>query len=229
MASRKTGSYILAIDQGTTGTTSLIVDEKGRVVASADLDFKQFYPQPGWVEHDLELIWKSVEYTVSRAIGRAQISSSQIQGIGITNQRETIGIWDRKSGKALHKAIVWQCRRTTDICQRLRSEGHEKWVQRKTGLLLDPYFSATKIQWYLNSSKALLQAARTGKAVVGTMDSFLSFRLSGGGAHITDVSNASRTLLMNLKTLEWDEDLLKLFKVPRACLPKITEIGRAHV
>lgn len=221
MTSQKSGALVLAIDQGTTGTTALLIDSRGRIVATADEDFEQFYPKPGWVEHDLNLIWGTVERTIQKVT--RGVSKNQIKAIGITNQRETVGIWNRKTGKPYGRAIVWQCRRTADYCASLRKKGLESGVQKKTGLLLDPYFSGTKINWMLKNMKGVARLARSGEACVGTMDTFLIHRLSGGVSHVTDVSNASRTLLMNLQTLSWDQSLLKLFGVPEACLPRIVE------
>lgn len=221
MAAKSGRSFVLAIDQGTTGTTALLIDSHGKIVATADEDFQQFYPKPGWVEHDLNLIWETVERTI-RKVTR-NIKTSLIKAIGITNQRETVGFWNRQTGKPYARAIVWQCRRTADICAQLKKAGHEKSIQQTTGLLLDPYFSGTKMQWLLNQSKSLRRDATTGQACAGTIDSFLIFRLSGGRSHVTDVSNASRTMLMSLKTLNWDDGLLRLFKIPRACLPEIVD------
>ncbi len=214
-------SHVLAIDQGTTGTTVLILDRHLSVRAKVNQEFRQIFPKPGWVEHDLDDIWGSTVATVQRALREAGLRGNEIAAIGITNQRETTGLWDRRSGRPLHHAIVWQDRRTTDECARLKAEGHEPRVREKTGLVLDPYFSATKLRWLLDHVKGAREQAAAGQAAFGTIDSFLVWRLTGGAAHVTDVSNASRTLLMDLRTREWDRELLDLFDVPRAVLPEI--------
>jgi len=214
-------SHVLAIDQGTTGTTVLILDRRLSVRAKVNQEFRQIFPKPGWVEHDLDDIWGSTVATVQRALREAGLRGNEIAAIGITNQRETTGLWDRRSGRPLHHAIVWQDRRTTDECARLKAEGHEPRVREKTGLVLDPYFSATKLRWLLDHVKGAREQAAAGQVAFGTIDSFLVWRLTGGAAHVTDVSNASRTLLMDLRTREWDRELLDLFDVPRAVLPEI--------
>jgi glycerol kinase len=215
--------YILAIDQGTTSTRAIVFDKRLSPKASAQKEFKQFYPASGHVEHDAEEIWKSVLLTARAAIKKAKIKASDIRSIGITNQRETTVIWDRKSGKPIHRAIVWQDRRTAETCKTLRSEGHEPLVTRKTGLLLDPYFSGTKIAWLLDNVKGARMRAEAGELCFGTIDSFLIWRLTGGNVHATDATNASRTLLYNIHTGEWDDELLALIKVPRGLLPQIKD------
>jgi glycerol kinase len=220
-------SHVLAIDQGTTGTTVLILDRRLAVRARVNQEFRQIFPKPGWVEHDLDDIWGSTIVTVQRALREAGLSGRDIAAIGITNQRETTGLWDRRTGRPLHHAIVWQDRRTTDACARLKAEGHEPRVREKTGLVLDPYFSATKLRWLLDHVKGARQKAQEGTVAFGTIDTFLAWRLTGGAAHVTDVSNASRTLLMDLRTREWDRELLELFDVPRSVLPEIRP--SAHV
>lgn len=215
-------SYILAIDQGTTGTTALLVDENLKVQGKETVDFPQYYPKPGWVEHDLDEIWHSVLKAVESLFNKTGISPKSIEAIGITNQRETTCFWNKdEMGSALGKAIVWQDRRTTDFCSQLKKKGLEKAVRKKTGLLLDPYFSGTKIYWRLKNDAGLQARARKGKVCFGTIDSFLLYRMSG--QHRTDVSNASRTLLMDLKSCQWDDDLIKTFKVPREILPEICD------
>ena len=213
--------HILTIDQGTTGTTASLMTVSGSVIARADLDYRQHYPKPGWVEHKPEEIWKSVTDTVASCIKKAKVNPESIAAIGITNQRETVVFWDRKTGKAIGNAIVWQDRRTTEDCERMKADGVEPMVKAKTGLLLDPYFSATKIKWMLDNTSGLRARAERGEIACGTVDTFLLWRLTGGHSHKTDVSNASRTLLMNLETCQWDDELLKLFNVPRAILPSI--------
>jgi glycerol kinase len=214
-------SHVLAIDQGTTGTTVLVLDRRLAVRAKVNQEFRQIFPKPGWVEHDLDDIWGSTLATVQRALREAGLRGADVAAIGITNQRETTGIWDRLSGRPLHHAIVWQDRRTTEACARLKADGHEPRVREKTGLVLDPYFSATKLRWLLDNVKGAREKAEAGALAFGTIDTFLAWRLTGGKAHVTDVSNASRTLLMDLRTREWDRGLLDLFGVPRSVLPEI--------
>ena len=214
------GSYILAIDQGTTGTTALLVDNNLNIKGKATQDFPQHFPEPSWVEHDLDEIWLSVLKAIDTVFKETGVSAREVVAVGITNQRETTCLWKRdEKGTALGKAIVWQDRRTADYCAKLKARGIEKKIQKKTGLLLDPYFSATKLHWRLQKDPSLLSLAKQGQLCFGTIDSFLLYRMSG--EHKTDVSNASRTLLMDLKTCQWDDDLLKLFKVPRSVLPEI--------
>jgi glycerol kinase len=214
-------TYVLAIDQGTTGTTVLILDRRLAVRAKVNQEFRQIFPRPGWVEHDLEDIWGSTISTVQRALREAGLRGQDIAAIGITNQRETTGLWERRSGRAVHHAIVWQDRRTTEVCAQLKQAGHEPRVREKTGLVLDPYFSATKLRWLLDNVKGAREKAEAGALAFGTVDTFLTWRLTAGEAHVTDVSNASRTLLMDLRTREWDRELLDLFGVPRSVLPDI--------
>jgi glycerol kinase len=214
-------SHVLAIDQGTTGTTVMILDRRLQVRAKVNQEFRQIFPKPGWVEHDLDDIWGSTVGTVQRALREAGLRGGDVAAIGITNQRETTGLWDRRSGRPLHHAIVWQDRRTTDECARLKVAGHEPRVREKTGLVLDPYFSATKIRWLLDNVKGAREKADQGQVAFGTVDTFLVWRLTGGEAHVTDVSNASRTLLMDLRTRQWERELLDLFGVPRSVLPEI--------
>jgi glycerol kinase len=215
------GSFILALDQGTTGTTVALMDHQGRVWASVNHEFPQVYPRPGWVEHRPTDIWSSLEKGIRAILRRKLCKPTDIVAIGITNQRETAMLWDRRNGEPLNNAIVWQCRRTTDFCASLKAAGHEKAVQRKTGLMLDPYFSAGKIRWLLRHTRGIGRLLKTGRVAAGTMDSYLIWRLSGGYNHVTDVSNASRTSLMNLGSLSWDPQLLDLFEVPATILPRI--------
>jgi glycerol kinase len=212
--------YILAIDQGTTGSTALLVGHDLRVHDRCTVDFPQHFPRPGWVEHDPEEIWASICRAIAGVLQQNTIKAGQIQAIGITNQRETTLLWERANGRAVARAIVWQCRRTADICRRLKQQGLEPLYRQRTGLLLDPYFSGTKLNWLLQDS-AVAARARHGELAFGTIDSFLAWRLTGGRAHVSDVSNASRTLLMNLETLAWDDELLAPLDVPRAVLPEI--------
>lgn len=222
--------YIISIDQGTTSTRTAIVNQSGGLVGQNSHDFRQIFPNPGWVEHDPEEIWQTTLSTLKKSLEQTRIGGEQIAAIGITNQRETVVVWDRKTGKPLYNAIVWQCRRTQDVCEKLKRNNKEKSVSQKTGLVIDPYFSATKIQWILKHVSGAREKARRGELAAGTIDSFLLWRLTGGESHKTDVSNASRTMLMNIHTGWWDEDLLKLFEVPEALLPEIApssgEFGR---
>lgn len=216
--------YIMAIDQGTTGTTVVLVDHSGKVRGKAGQDYAQIYPKPGWVEHDPEVIWKTVEEASREALKKSQIAVHEIKAIGITNQRETVVAWDSTTGRTLYNAIVWQCRRTTDFCARLKkNKALEKKVKAKTGLVLDPYFSGTKMNWLLKNVESVKSAHKNGRLKFGTIDCFLLNRLTGGAVHKTDVSNASRTLLMDLKTTQWDKDLLKIFAVPKDTLPEISD------
>ena len=214
-------SYLMALDQGTTSSRAIVFSASGEVVSVAQQEFKQYYPQPGWVEHDAEEIWTSQRDVACDALTRAQLKAGDIRAIGITNQRETVVVWDRGTGVPLHPAIVWQDRRTADVCDRLRAAGHESMVHARTGLLFDPYFSATKIAWILDNVKGAREAAEEGKLACGTVDSWLIYKLTGGRMHVTDASNASRTLLMNIHGGDWDDELLGIFNVPRAILPAI--------
>jgi glycerol kinase len=219
---------ILAIDQGTTGTTSLVMDVRGATLGRATRDLPQHFPEPGLVEHDAEEIWQTVLASVEAALQAAGVGGDRIAAIGITNQRETTLIWERATGRPIHRAIVWQDRRTAPRCAELREAGHEARVRETTGLVLDPYFSGTKITWILDHEGDGRARARAeaGELAFGTIDSFLVWRLSGGAAHVTDVTNASRTLLMSLATLDWDDAMLALHRVPRAILPEI--VGSAE-
>ncbi|HHH11675.1 MAG TPA: glycerol kinase GlpK, partial [Sorangium sp.] len=214
-------NLLLAIDQGTTGTTALVMDLQGNTLGRKTSEFRQHFPQPGWVEHDAEDIWRSVEETTAGALASAAITGKRIAAIGVTNQRETTLLWEREGGAPIHRAIVWQDRRTSDQCDKLRASGHLARTRALTGLVLDPYFSGTKVAWLLDNVPHARERANRGELAFGTIDSFLIQRLSGGQVHATDVTNASRTLLMNLKTLDWDEHMLALLQVPRAVLPKI--------
>jgi glycerol kinase len=212
---------LLAIDQGTTGSTSLIMDRSGTTLGRKTVEFEQHYPQPGWVEHDADAIAESVVEATAGALDNAGVDGEAIAAIGITNQRETTLLWDRRSGKPIHRAIVWQDRRTSARCSELRAAGHEDDARRITGLVFDPYFSGTKIEWLLDHVDGARKRAEAGELCFGTIDSFLIHRLSGGAAHVTDVTNASRTLLMSLETLSWDDSMLERLRVPRAILPSI--------
>ncbi len=212
---------VLAIDQGTTGTTALLLDTNLNTLAKFNQEFRQIFPRPGWVEHDAEDIWASVEATVAGVLAKAGVGVERIAAIGITNQRETTVLWDRATSRPVHNAIVWQCRRTTDRCAALKEAGHEAAVRQTTGLVLDPYFSGTKLAWLLDEVDGARARAARGELAFGTIDTFLTWRLTGGTAHVTDASNASRTLLMDLKSMAWDEGMLDLLRVPRSVLPEI--------
>ncbi len=215
--------YILAIDQGTTSTRAIVYDKKLNPKARAQKEFKQFFPASGWVEHDPEEIWKSVLLTVRSALRKAGIAGRDIASIGITNQRETVVVWDRKTGKPVHKAIVWQDRRTAEFCKDLKAAGHETLFTQKTGLLLDPYFSGTKLNWVLDNVRGARARAEKGELCFGTIDSFLIWRLTGGKVHATDATNASRTLMCNIHDGQWDDELLRILNIPRALLPEIKD------
>ena len=216
-----TDDLILAIDQGTTGSTIALMDTDGRLLTSVNHEFPQIFPQPGWVEHDPESIWQSVLKGLTAVFSDTDYAVSQVAAIGITNQRETAVLWDSSTGEAVHNAIVWQCRRTTDVCEGLKAAGHEALIKAKSGLMLDPYFSATKFKWLLDNAPNARSLLAEGRLLAGTIDTYLMWRLSNGKAHKTDVSNASRTSLMSLETLDWDNELLHIFGVPHDILPEI--------
>ncbi|MDI9335973.1 MAG: glycerol kinase GlpK [Gammaproteobacteria bacterium] len=211
--------YLLAIDQGTTSSRAVLFDKQGRVVATGQKEFKQYFPQSGWVEHDATEIWQSVLEVIDMALAKANASIQEVTAIGITNQRETTVVWHRQTGQPIGHAIVWQDRRSSEICQNLQH--YSQFLQEKTGLLLDPYFSATKLCWLLHHNKQVHDLAKIGELAFGTIDSWLVWCLTQGRSHITDVSNASRTMLMDLHTQQWDEELLKIFQIPPSLLPTI--------
>jgi glycerol kinase len=215
--------HLLAIDQGTTSSRAMIFDNAGTVVAKAQREFEQIYPHQGWVEHDPETIWRDCLTTCVTALKQADLTSRSIAGIGIANQRETTILWDRKSGEPIYNAIVWQDRRTAYICDRLRGQGLEPRITEKTGLLLDPYFSATKIAWLLDHVDGARKKSEAGQLAFGTIDCFLVWRLTAGKSHVTDVTNASRTMLYNIHTQKWDDDLLQTFGIPRSLLPEVLD------
>jgi glycerol kinase len=217
------GRYILALDQGTSGSTALVVDAEGVVRARGYAEMPQHYPQPGWVEHDAEAIWSTTVQAAASALARAGLQGRDVAAVGITNQRETTLVWDRSTGAPLHRAIVWQCRRTANACDRLRAAGHEPLVRARTGLVLDAYFSGTKIAWLLEHVPDARRRAARGELAFGTVDSWLLWKLTGGRVHATDVSNASRTLCLNLATVEWDDEMCALLGVPREMLPAVVD------
>ena len=212
---------ILAIDQGTTGTRTYLFDHSGKVVGSAYQEFTQYFPKPGWVEHDANEIWRTVEETGKKALRSAGVKPAQIAAIGITNQRETTVIWDRKTGNPIHKAIVWQCRRTAHRCDQLKAQGKGKFFLNKTGLVIDAYFSGTKVEWLLQNVSGAAKKAARGELAFGTIDTWLLWNLTGGRSHATDYSNASRTLLFDIRRKQWDPQLLKTLHVPSSLLPKV--------
>lgn len=212
---------VIAIDQGTTGTTALIMGRDGSVLGRATSEFTQYYPKPGWVEHDAEEIWRVTLDVVGRAIAAAGIDGAELAAVGITNQRETTVVWDRRSGRPAHRALVWQSRQSAEICERLRAAGHEEWIRRRTGLVLDPYFSASKIRWILDRVPDGQKLAESGDLLFGTIDSWLLWKLTGGEVHVTEPTNASRTLLYDIHQRRWALGLLELFDIPRTMLPKV--------
>jgi glycerol kinase len=220
--------FVLALDQGTTSSRSILFDHAGRIVATAQREFTQHFPQSGWVEHDAEEIWATQAATIAEVLARARATVADVSAVGITNQRETTVLWDRASGRPVARAIVWQDRRTADPCARLKAGGHEPEVMRRTGLLLDPYFSGTKLAWLLDSDPSLRKRAERGELAFGTIDSWLAYKLSGGSQHLTDATNASRTLLLNIGTGEWDEHMLDLLRIPRAVLPRVVSSSLRH-
>ena len=213
--------YILALDQGTTSSRAIVFDRRGRPRASAQREFPQHFPAPGWVEHDPRDLWESSRLTALGALAQADLTARDIAALGLTNQRETTLLWDRRTGRPLHRAIVWQDRRTAPLCTQLKRAGHEPRFRRKTGLLLDPYFSGTKLAWLLDHVPGARRRAGRGELAFGTVDTWLLWQLTGGKVHATDASNASRTLLLNLRTGDWDAELLKLLRIPREVLPEV--------
>ncbi|WP_125589580.1 glycerol kinase GlpK [Companilactobacillus jidongensis] len=213
--------YIMAIDEGTTSTRAIIFDKQGSKVADAQREFTQHFPEPGWVEHDANEIWNAVQSTIANVFIESGIKPNQIKGIGITNQRETTVIWDKKTGLPIYNAIVWQSRQTTDIANKLKEDGYDDMIHEKTGLLIDSYFSATKIRWILDHVEGAQERAEKGELLFGTIDSWLLWKLTGGATHVTDYSNASRTMLFNIHELKWDQEILKALNIPEVMLPEV--------
>ena len=213
--------YIMALDQGTTSSRCILFDKNGNIKSMAQREFAQIFPHDGWVEHDPMVIWSTQISVATEALLKIGGSWEDIHGIGITNQRETVIVWDRATGEPVYNAIVWQCRRTADYCDELRERGLEAMIKDKCGLLPDPYFSATKVKWILDNVEGARERAERGELCLGTVDTWLIYNLTGGKAHATDYSNASRTMLYNINTLEWDDELLRLFGVPRSMLPEV--------
>jgi glycerol kinase len=220
--------FILSFDQGTTSSRAIVFDRNGLPVAASQKEFTQFYPKPGWVEHDAEEIWSTQVGVAHEAITKAGIESANIAAIGITNQRETTVVWNRNTGKPIYNAIVWQDRRTADFCDQLKNEGKSRLILEKTGLIIDAYFSATKIRWILDNVKGARKQAEDGQLTFGTIDSWLVWNLTRGGLHITDVSNASRTMLFNIHTLQWDQELLNIFSIPASMLPEVRSSSEVY-
>ena len=213
--------YILSFDQGTTSSRAIIFNKTGSIIASAQKEFTQIFPQPGWVEHDANEIWSTQIGVAAEAVSKAGLGVKEIAAIGITNQRETTVVWDKSTGIPIYNAIVWQDRRTADYCDSLKAEGHAATIQQKTGLIIDAYFSATKLKWILDNVEGARAKAEQGDLLFGTIDSWLVWKLTNGLVHVTDVSNASRTMLFNIHTLSWDSELLQLFNIPAAVLPEV--------
>lgn len=213
--------YILALDQGTTSSRAIIFDHDGKIVTVAQREFKQYFPKPGWVEHNANEIWGSVLAVMAEAFGSADIDPNEIAGIGITNQRETAVVWEKESGRPVYNAVVWQSRQTADICEELKAAGHSDMVRDKTGLLIDAYFSGTKVKWILDNVEGAREKAENGELLFGTIDTWLIWKLSGGKAHVTDYSNASRTLMYNIYEQKWDDELLDILTVPKSMLPEV--------
>lgn len=213
--------YIMALDLGTTSCRCIIFDKNGRICSAAQKEFTQYFPQPGWVEHDAEEIWATQTGLMYEAMSKIDITINEIAGIGITNQRETTVLWDKETGRPVHKAIVWQCRRTAGYCDELKKLGMAEFFRSKTGLVLDAYFSATKLRWLLDNAAGARERAEKGKLLFGTVDSWIIWKLTGGKVHVTDYSNASRTMLFNIHTLKWDEEILRVLKIPQQILPEV--------
>jgi glycerol kinase len=220
--------YILALDQGTTSSRSVVFDKKGNIVSVAQKEFTQYFPKPGWVEHDPLEIWSSQVSTAAEATTKKGIYGADIAAIGITNQRETVVVWDRKTGKPVYNAIVWQDKRTSNYCDELKSQGKSKLIRQKTGLVIDSYFSGTKVKWILDNVEGARKSADAGDLIMGTIDSWLIWNMTKGELHITDVTNASRTLLFNINTLEWDDELLELFTIPKSMLPQVKQSSEVY-
>lgn len=213
--------YVLAIDEGTTSTRALIIDHAGMIVADAQREFPQYFPQPGWVEHNANEIWNAVLSTIATAFINSGIQPRQIAGVGITNQRETTVVWDKQTGLPIYNAVVWQSRQTSSIAEKLKADGHSELIHAHTGLLIDAYFSATKIRWILDQVPGAQERAENGELMFGTIDTWISWKLSGGAIHVTDYTNASRTMLFNIHTLQWDDEILRILNIPKVMLPEV--------
>ena len=220
--------FILALDQGTTSSRAILFNHSGNIVATAQKEFEQFFPKPGWVEHDANEIWTSVLACMAEVLRKADIEPSEVAGIGITNQRETAVVWDKNTGRPIYKAVVWQSRQTDEICNELRDQGYNDLFREKTGLLIDPYFSGTKVKWILDNVEGAREKADNGDLLFGTIDSWLVYKLSGNKTHITDYSNAARTLMFNIYDLEWDDELLEILTVPKSMLPEVRQSSEVY-
>lgn len=223
-----TKKYIMALDQGTTSSRAILFDKKGRIFHSAQQEFTQYFPKSGWVEHNADEIWSSVLSVIAGVLSEKNISAEQIEGIGITNQRETTVVWDKHTGNPIYNAIVWQSRQTADICDNLKESGYNDLFRDKTGLLIDAYFSGTKVKWILDNVEGAREKAENGDLLFGTIDTWIIWKLSGGAAHVTDYSNASRTLMYNIHELQWDEELLSILGVPASMLPKVCPSSKVY-
>ncbi|MFC5626334.1 glycerol kinase GlpK [Algoriphagus winogradskyi] len=221
-------TYIMALDQGTTSSRAILFDKKGKIISVAQKDFKQHFPKAGWVEHDPDEIWTSQSSVMIESLVNKKIKANQVAAIGITNQRETTIVWDRKTGKAIYNAIVWQDRRTANYCNELKDKGHSEMVVSKTGLIIDAYFSATKIKWILDNVDGARKKAEAGELAFGTVDSWLIWNLTSGKTHITDITNASRTMLFNIHSQEWDQELMDLFEIPASLLPDVKSCSEVY-
>lgn len=213
--------FILSLDQGTTSSRAILFNKAGQTVFSGQKEFSQYFPKPGWVEHNANEIWGSILSVIAEVLSESGIKPEQIAGIGITNQRETTVVWDKETGEPIYNAIVWQSRQTVEICEKLKSMGYNDLFRNKTGLIIDAYFSGTKVKWILDNIEGAREKANQGKLLFGTIDSWLIWKLSGGKAHVTDYSNASRTLMFNIYDLKWDEELLEILDVPKTMLPDV--------
>lgn len=221
-------NYIIALDQGTTSSRAIIFDRDANVVCSAQKEFAQHYPQPGWVEHDPMEIFATQSATMVEALAQAGISHAQVAALGITNQRETVVVWDKNTGRPIHNAVVWQCRRSTEICEQLKREGFEDYIRETTGLVIDPYFSGTKVKWILDHVEGSRERARRGELLFGTVDTWLIWKFTGGKVHVTDYTNASRTLMFNIHTLQWDKRLLEVLDIPEQMLPQVRSSSEVY-
>ncbi|MDX8366831.1 glycerol kinase GlpK [Cytobacillus sp. IB215665] len=222
------GQYILSLDQGTTSSRAILFDKSGQIVHVAQKEFTQHFPHPGWVEHDANEIWGSILAVIASVLSESQVKPEQVVGIGITNQRETTVVWDKESGNPVYNALVWQSRQTAHICEKLKDKGYDQKFRDKTGLLIDAYFSGTKVKWILDNVEGAREKADSGKLLFGTIDSWIIWKLSGGKAHVTDYSNASRTLMFNIHDLKWDEELLEILTIPSSMLPEVRSSSEVY-
>ncbi len=220
--------YIVALDQGTTSSRAVVMDHDANIVSVSQREFEQIYPKPGWVEHDPMEIWASQSSTLVEALAKADINSDQIAAIGITNQRETVVVWERETGKPIYNAIVWQCRRTAEICEQLKRDGMEEYIRKATGLVVDPYFSGTKVKWILDHVEGSRERAKRGELLFGTVDTWLIWKMTQGRVHVTDYTNASRTMLFNIHDLDWDDKMLDALDIPRAMLPEVRKSSEVY-